>query len=123
TREGEMMRSKTALVIFAGTLLAGLPAAAAAQTVVAATGAAGKVHLLPATMETTQVGWYDNAQKPVLTVKPGDTVVMETMMHFHDQLVPGASFETMAKIRQANPGRGAHTLTGPIYVDGAEPGD
>ena len=71
-----MTRSKTALAIFAGTLLAGLPAAATAQTVVAATGAEGQVHLLPATMETTQLGWYDNAQKPVLTNKPGDSVVM-----------------------------------------------
>src|SRR5438105_3318931 len=118
-----MMRSKTALVIFAGTLLAGLPAAATAQTVVAATGAAGQVHLLPATMETTQLGWYDNAQKPVLTIKPGDSVVMETMMHFHDRLVPGATLDMLLKIRQEVPGRGAHTLTGPIYVEGAEPGD
>jgi acetamidase/formamidase len=99
------------------------PSIAAAQAVATASGTPGRVHLLPGTMETTQVGWYDNAQKPVLTVKPGDTVVMETMMHFHDALVPGASFEQMAKIRTANPGRGAHTLTGPIYIEGAEPGD
>ena len=49
------------LVIFAGTVLAGLPEGATAQTVVAATGAPGKVHLLSATMETTQLGWYDSA--------------------------------------------------------------
>ena len=110
-----------AFVFLVGACLA--PSSALAQTVAVASGTPGKVHLLPATMETTQVGWYDNAQKPVLTVKPGDTVVMETMMHFHDALVPGASFEAMAKIRTANPGRGAHTLSGPIYVDGAEPGD
>src|SRR5262245_6226095 len=86
-REAQMKRqSKLALAIFAGTLLAALPEAAMAQTVVVATGAPAKVHLLPATMETTQLGWYDNAQKPVLTVKPGDSVVMETMMHFHDRL-------------------------------------
>jgi acetamidase/formamidase len=94
-----------------------------AQTVVSMSGAQGQVHILPATMETTQWGWYDNAQKPVLTVKPGDTIVMETMMHFHDQFMPGKTLEDLAKIRAANPGRGAHTLTGPIYVEGAEPGD
>src|SRR5689334_23895647 len=110
-----------AFVFLVGACLA--PSSALAQTVAVASGTPGKVHLLPATMETTQVGWYDNAQKPVLTVKPGDTVVMETMMHLHDALVPSASFEQMAKIRTANPGRGAHTLSGPIYVDGAEPGD
>src|SRR5262249_42706908 len=98
-------------------------AKAAAQTVVPATGTQGQVHLLPATMETTQWGWYDNATKPVLTVKPGDTVVMETMMHMHDQFMPGKTLADLARIRNENPGRGAHTLTGPIYVEGAEPGD
>jgi acetamidase/formamidase len=115
---------KLALAMAGGALLAGWHGEATAQAVAVATGTAGKVHLLPATMETTQLGWYDNAQKPVLTIKPGDTVVMETMMHFHDQLVPGgANLDALAKIRQDNPGRGAHTLTGPIYVEGAEPGD
>jgi acetamidase/formamidase len=97
--------------------------AAGAETMVPASGTQGAVHILPATMETTQWGWYDNAQKPVLTVKPGDTVIMETMMHFHDQFMPGKTLADLAKIRAANPGRGAHTLTGPIYVEGAEPGD
>src|SRR5215470_15878212 len=60
------------------------PVIAVAETAVPASNSQGTVHLLPATMETTQWGWYDNAQKPV---------------------------------------RGAHTLTGPIYVEGAEPGD
>ena len=44
-------------------------------------------------------------------------------MHFHDRLVPSATLDMLAKIRQEVPGRGAHTLTGPIYVEGAEPGD
>src|SRR4029077_6939191 len=115
--------SKLAPAIFAGTLLAVSYGAATAQTVTVATGTPGKVHLLPATMETTQLGWYDNAQKPVLTIKPGDSVVMETMMHFHDRLVPGATLDMLLKIRLEVAGRGAHTLTGPIYVEGAEPGD
>ena len=97
--------------------------AVVAQNVVPASKTSGAVHILPASMETTQWGWYDNAQKPVLTVKPGDTVVMETMMHFHDQFMPGKTLADLAKIRADNPGRGAHTLTGPIYVEGAEPGD
>jgi len=115
---------RMAAAMLATALIAGLPGRAVTQTVAVATGTPGKVHLLPATMETTQLGWYDNAQKPVLTISPGDTVVMETMMHFHDQLVPGgATLDGLAKIRQDNPGRGAHTLSGPIYVEGAEPGD
>jgi len=53
----------------------------------------GKVHLLPATLETTQWGWLDNAQAPVLRVESGDTIVIETMMHSHNQVVPGKTIE------------------------------
>ena len=83
----------------------------------------GKVHLLPATLETTQWGWFDNAQPPVLRIESGDTVVLETMMHSHNQVVPGRTIEEIKKLRTDHPGRGPHTLTGPIYVNGAEPGD
>lgn len=84
---------------------------------------AGHLHLLPATMETTQWGWFDNAQAPVMTIMPGDSVVIETMMHAHNQVVPGKTVEELKKLRTDNPGRGPHTVTGPIYVEGAEPGD
>lgn len=83
----------------------------------------GQVHILPATMETTQWGWFNNAQPPVLHVKSGDTVIFETMMHSHNQIVPGTSVEAIKKLRTDNPGRGPHTLTGPVYIEGAEPGD
>jgi acetamidase/formamidase len=82
-----------------------------------------KIHLLPATLETTQWGWFDNAQTPVLRVNSGDTVALETMMHSHNQVVPGATIEQIKKLRTDFPGRGPHTLTGPIYVEGAQPGD
>src|SRR6266700_3206278 len=83
----------------------------------------GKVHLLPATMETTQWGWFNNAQPPVLHVDSGDTIVFETMMHSHNQVVPGMTIEQIKKLRTDFPGRGPHTLTGPVYIEGAEPGD
>jgi acetamidase/formamidase len=98
-------------------------ASAAAQSVATASRLPGHVHLLPATLETTQWGWFDNAQAPVLTIGSGDTVVLETMMHSHNQVVPGRTIEEIKKLRTDNPGRGPHTLTGPIYVTGAEPGD
>ena len=63
------------------------------------------------------------AQAPVLRIDSGDTVVMETMMHSHNQVVPGVTIEAIKKLRTDHPGRGPHTLTGPIYVNGAEPGD
>ena len=59
----------------------------------------GKVHLLPATMETTQWGWFNNAQPPVLHVDSGDSIVFETMMHSHNQVVPGTTIEQIKKLR------------------------
>jgi acetamidase/formamidase len=50
-------------------------------------------------------------------------VVLETMMHSHNQVIPGTTIEQIKKLRTDYPGRGPHTLTGPIYVEGAEPGD
>jgi acetamidase/formamidase len=82
-----------------------------------------KMHLLPATMETTQWGWFDNAQPPVLRVNSGDIIVMETMMHSHNQVVPGTTIEQIKKLRTDFPGRGPHTFTGPIYIEEAQPGD
>src|SRR5262245_24269032 len=82
----------------------------------------GKIHLLPATLETTQWGWFNNAQPPVLRINSGDTVVMETMMHSHNQVIPGTTIDQIKKLRTDFPGRGPHTLTGPIYIEGAEPG-
>jgi acetamidase/formamidase len=81
------------------------------------------MHLLPATLETTQWGWFDNAQEPVLRIKSGDTVVLETMMHSHNQVVPGTTIEQIKKLRTDFPGRGPHTLTGPIHIEEAQPGD
>ena len=70
-----------------------------------------KLHLLPATLDTTQWGWFDNAQPPVLRVNSGDTVVLETMMHSHNQVVPGTTIEQIKKT--------AHRFSRPraAYVD------
>src|SRR5215467_2844227 len=91
--------------------------------VVQATRLPGKVHVLPATLETTQWGWFDNAELPRLIVDSGDTVVIETMSHSHGQLWPGRTIDELKKMRTDWPGRGPMSLTGPIYVNGAEPGD
>ena len=44
-------------------------------------------------------------------------------MHSHNQIVPGITIEQVKKTRTDYPGRGPHTLTGPVYVEEAEPGD
>lgn len=83
----------------------------------------GGVYLLPATDETVQWGWFNNAEAPRARIKSGDTVVMETMMASQNQILPGISIDRITKLRVDNPGRGPHTITGPIFVEGAAPGD
>ncbi len=83
----------------------------------------GKHHTLAATLETVQWGWLDPNESPKLTVNSGDTVSIETMMHSHDKVQPGATMEDVVALRKANPGGGPHSVTGPIFVNGAEPGD
>src|SRR5436853_3398809 len=89
----------------------------------AAAAAAGKHHVLKATPENVQWGWLDPKEKPRLTIDSGDTVSVETMMHAIDQIQKGVSMEKIVELRKANPGGGPHSLTGPIFVNGAEPGD
>lgn len=85
--------------------------------------AMGKHHTLPATLETVQWGWLDPNEPPKLTVNSGDTVSIETMMHAHDKVRPGMTMDEVVALRKANPGGGPHSMTGPIFVNGAEPGD
>src|SRR6202162_3223258 len=86
-------------------------------------GTTGKHYVLPANPETTQWGWLDPAEKPKLVVNSGDTVSIETLRHAMDEIKPGVSMDEIVKLRLANPGGGPHSVTGPIYVNGAEPGD
>ncbi len=92
---------------------------------------AGKHYTLPATNETVQWGWFDLNEKPKLTVNSGDTVSIETWYHALDQIKPapnddtlkGPDIDELAKLRKENDGGGPHSITGPIYVNDAEPGD
>lgn len=82
-----------------------------------------KSYILAATPATTQWGYFDSSQAPVLRINSGDTVMIETMMASNNQIVPGVTIDQMVALNDAVEGRGPHTLTGPIYVNGAEPGD
>jgi acetamidase/formamidase len=88
-------------------------------------GALGKGNhfTLKATPESVQWGWLDPKEPPKLTIESGDTVSMETLTHARDQIQPGTTMEKIVELRKANPGGGPHSLTGPVFVKGAEPGD
>jgi acetamidase/formamidase len=79
--------------------------------------------LLPATNETVQWGWFDQAEPPRARIQSGDTVVMETMAAALNQVLPGVSISEITRLRVEHPGRGPHSITGPIFVEGALPGD
>ena len=82
-----------------------------------------KTYILPATPATSQWGFFDSSQKPVLTINSGDTVDVETMAASDNQVIPGTTINQIIQMKDAVPDRGPHTLTGPIYINGAEPGD
>jgi acetamidase/formamidase len=64
------------------------------------------------------LGW-DNAHPPALTVAPGDTVEFETVDSSGAQLSAASTLADLARLDfgKVNP------VTGPVFVDGAEPGD
>ncbi len=104
------------------TTLAILSAAALAGS--AAQGAAAAKHyVLAATPDNVQWGWYDVTEKPRLTVNSGDTVSIETISHSLGQIKPGADMDEIVKLRRENDGGGPHSITGPVFVRSAEPGD
>jgi acetamidase/formamidase len=90
-----------------------------------ALGQSGKTHKLVATPQTVHTGFFDSTIPPVLTIESGDTVVLNTLMLMDNQLRCGMTFEELVPLRQGYVDRkvGPHTLTGPIFVNGAEPGD
>ncbi len=78
---------------------------------------------LPATPENVQWGWYDPNDKPKLSIHSGDTVSIETLSHSLGQIKPGVEMAEIVRLRRENDGGGPHSITGPIYVEEAEPGD
>jgi acetamidase/formamidase len=94
-----------------------------------ASGQSPKVHKLKATPSTVAWGYYDAAAKPVLTVASGDIVEVETVLAAAELLRRYGIEEKwitdeMREMDQVKDrGVGGHLLVGPVYVEGAEPGD
>ena len=84
----------------------------------------GRVHVVPSTKETVQLGVYDTNLPPILTIDSGDLISFpDTWSHFLNELQPGVSIDTLARLRMDNPGKGPQSIIGPIAVNNAEPGD
>lgn len=83
------------------------------------------LHKLAATPDTIHWGHLSSRIEPVLQVRSGDLVHIETVTHHAgdapDLLIDDAIAPLFTTAMQRGPG--PHILTGPIHVDGAMPGD
>jgi acetamidase/formamidase len=75
-----------------------------------------KEHFVPA--HPTHSRW-NRSLEPRLRISPGDVVHMECVDSSGAQVHPGTTLEEFLKIDRGR----IHALTGPIFVEGAEPGD
>jgi acetamidase/formamidase len=90
-----------------------------------------RTHDLPLTPAHVHWGYYDARLPPALHVASGDRVRIETMIAgglqrlrlagASDAEIPESLKAVERQVTERGPG--AHPMSGPIYVDGAEPGD
>jgi acetamidase/formamidase len=90
-----------------------------------------RTHELTLTPEHVHWGYYDPSVKPVLRIGSGDTVRVDSMIArglqrlraagVKDEEIPDALKVVERTVTERGPG--AHPMTGPIWIEGAEPGD
>ena len=85
------------------------------------------LHVLPAGKETVHWGYFDAGLAPVLRVKSGDLVRIEAVTHHAgdapELLMDEGIRRLYRDIPEADRFPGVHIMTGPIFVEGARPGD
>jgi acetamidase/formamidase len=96
-------------------------------------GSGNRVHRLEATPATVAYGYYWSDAKPALRIASGDIVDADTLLTntpagLERAGVPPGKIESslravVSDVTGDRKGPGGHILTGPIYVEGAEPGD
>ena len=98
-------------------------------------------HFVPSQPNTLRWGWFPIDAPPVLTVQSGETVRIDTLSHAGatQDAHPTTSLAELgvepyeilqdvldfwgAREGRTRDGRSGHIITGPVYIDGAEPGD
>lgn len=98
---------------------------------VAAGSAEAATYTLHAAPATVAWGYYDAKAKPVLMVKSGDTVVIDTLITNspsrleENGVKPADVQQSLREVydQVKDKGPGGHILTGPVAIEGAEPGD
>ena len=92
-----------------------------------------KTHRLAATPATVAYGYYWSAATPVLRIDSGDIIDVDTLLTntpaglaksgVPDDKIQASLKAIVAEVTGDRRGPGGHILTGPVYVEGAEPGD
>jgi acetamidase/formamidase len=82
------------------------------------------VHTVPSTQDTVRLGVFDSTLPNIVEIDSGDVVAYpDTWSHFLNRAQPGVSIDELAQMRRDNPGKGPHSIIGPVGVRNAEPGD
>jgi acetamidase/formamidase len=92
-----------------------------------------KTHRLEATPDTVAYGYYWSEAKPVLRIASGDIIDVDTLLTNNPtglqragvppEKVQDSLKAIVAEVTGDRRGPGGHILTGPVYVEGAGPGD
>jgi acetamidase/formamidase len=101
--------------------------------IVAEAQVATKTYRLEATPATIAYGYYWSEAKPVLRISSGDIIDVDTLLTSSPMAlgragVPAEKIQEslkniVAEVTGEKRGPGGHILTGPVYVEGAQPGD
>ena len=120
------MQLKSVFTTFCSLLLCGLSFIATAQT----KGTAANPYVLEPSATTVAWGYYWSEAPPVLRILSGDFVTIHTLLTSNPERllaagVPQNKIEKELYDVQAvkDKGPGGHVLTGPVFIEGAEPGD
>jgi acetamidase/formamidase len=116
---------KIPLLVCTGFIALGTMLASQAQT--------PKTHRLEATPSTVVYGYYWSEAKPALRIDSGDIIDVDTLLTntpeglakggVPDSKIQASLKAIVAEVTGDRKGPGGHILTGPVYVEGAEPGD
>jgi acetamidase/formamidase len=92
-----------------------------------------KTHRLEATPSTVAYGYYWAEAKPALRIASGDIIDVDTLLTnsptglaragVPDDKIQASLKAIVTEVTGDRRGPGGHILTGPVYVEGAEPGD
>jgi acetamidase/formamidase len=92
-----------------------------------------RTHRLEATPETVAYGYYWSEATPALRIASGDIIDVDTLltntpmglsrMGVPDDNIQHSLKAIVSQVTGDRRGPGGHILTGPVYVEGAEPGD